>query len=110
MRAARVLYKGEVAGILTESDDGTYTFTYDHAWVADPARPAITLTLPKADGPYRSPFLFPFFFHLLPEGVNRQSACRQLRIDPEDDFGLLLHIARADTVGAVTIERINGMP
>lgn len=106
MRQARVLYKDEVAGLLKQHDDGTFTFEYTDDWIKDPAKPPISLTLPKTTVVYRSEYLFPFFFHLLPEGTNRQIICRSLRIDRNDDFGLLLNTAQVDTIGAVTIHKI----
>ena len=48
------------------------------------------------------------FFHLLPEGNNRVQLCRAFRLDLEDDFGLLLQIAKHDTIGAITIQEIEG--
>lgn len=106
MRQARVIYKGEPAGLLTQYDDGTFMFQYARAWIKDITKPAISLTMPKTEKEYRSEYLFPFFFHLLPEGTNREAVCRALRIDRNDDFGLLLHTARIDTIGAVTIEKV----
>ena len=106
MRQARVIYKGQMAGLLTQQDDGSFIFRYTREWISDPAKPAISLTLPKTENPYQSEFLFPFFFHMLPEGTNRLLVTRDLRIDRDDDFGLLLHTARTDTIGAVTIEKV----
>lgn len=105
MRQAKIFYKGQMAGLLTQKDDGSFIFEYTQEWVNDPAKPAISLTLPKSENPYQSEFLFPFFFHMLPEGTNRMLVTRDLRIDRNDDFGLLLHTATTDTIGAVTIEK-----
>ena len=106
MRRAKVKYKGETAGVLTQQDDGTYTFQYAREYLVDPSKLAISLTMPKTETTFQSKYLFPFFFHLLPEGTNRQAVCRNLRIDLNDDFGLLLNTASVDTIGAVTIEKI----
>jgi serine/threonine-protein kinase HipA len=38
--------------------------------------------------------------------VNRQLQSRQLQIDENDDFGLLLATAQTDTIGAVTVQEI----
>jgi len=107
MRQARVLYKGEVTGILIQHDDGTFSFRYADEWMKDSAKPPISLTIPKSNEEYRSEYLFPFFFHLLPEGTNREAVSSNLRIDRTDDFSLLLNTARFDTIGAVTIEKID---
>jgi serine/threonine-protein kinase HipA len=105
MRQARVIYKDETAGTLTQGDDGSFVFRYDDAWWDSSDKPAISLTLPKTQQVYRSDHLFPFFFHLLPEGANKEAACFALRIDRDDHFGLLLHTAAHDTIGAVRIQR-----
>jgi len=106
MRKAEVYYNGEKAGVLVEQHRTLFKFVYDESWLANPNKPAISLTLPKSQGVYTAKNLFPFFFHLLSEGVNRQVQCRQLRIDESDHFGLLLATATDDTVGAVTVQEI----
>jgi HipA-like protein len=35
MRKAKVLYKNEEAGILTQHDDGSFSFQYHDDWVAN---------------------------------------------------------------------------
>ncbi len=106
MRKARVLYKGKEAGILTQQDNGDFSFHYLESWLADPANPSISLTLPRTQKEYHAEHLFPFFYHMLPEGANRQMVCTMNRLDSDDYFGILLNTARYDTVGAVTIHKI----
>lgn len=106
MRQAQVLYKNEAAGLLTQLDNGSFSFKYDDTWLANNSKPAISLTIPKRKKAYTAPFLFPFFFNMLPEGNNKQSICQSLRIDEDDHFGLLLNTAMVDTIGAVTIVQI----
>ncbi len=103
MRIASVLFKGEEAGILMQEDDGTFTFYYHSLWLADSTKPGISLTLPKTRDAYHSSFLFPFFYNMLPEGSNKQLACKLNRLDTSDHFGLLLTVAKIDTIGAVTV-------
>jgi serine/threonine-protein kinase HipA len=98
------LYRKEPAGILTQQDDGSYVFCYLDSWAADSSKPSIALTLPKSKRIFHAPHLFPFFYHLLPEGINRQVACQRLRIDLDDDFSLLSALALTDTIGAVTVQ------
>lgn len=57
MRSAVILFKGEEAGILTQHDDGAFTFRYNDAWMADRNKPCISLTLPKSQQEYHSPYL-----------------------------------------------------
>lgn len=106
MRNAKVLFKNEEAGILTQHDDGSFSFRYHDTWVADENKESISLTLPKTEREFHSKFLFPFFFNMLPEGSNKQVVCKLNRIDPEDHFGLLMATAKYDTIGAVTIIKI----
>ena len=106
MRRAVILYKGEEAGILSQHDNGAFTFRYNDAWMADSSKPGISLTLPKSQQEYHSLYLFPFFYNMLPEGSNKQVVCKLMRIDPDDYFGLLLTTAQNDTIGAVTVIKI----
>ncbi len=106
MRKAIVLYKKEPAAELCQQDDGTFVLQYLDTWFKDERKPAISLTLPKKQQVFKSKFLFPFFFNMLPEGSNKQSVCFQNRIDENDAFGLLLTIAVNDTIGAVTVKRM----
>jgi HipA-like protein len=103
MRKAKVLYKDGEAGLLTQHDDGSFTFRYNDAWMADNSKPAISLTLPKSACEFHSAFLFPFFFNMLPEGTNRQVVCRLNRIDTSDYFGILMAVAKDDSIGAVRV-------
>ena len=103
MREATVLFKDEEAGVLTQHDDGSFTFRYHDAWMADNHKPGISLTFPKIEQEYHSKFLFPFFYNMLPEGTNKQVVCKLNRIDNEDYFGLLMTTAKYDSIGAVRI-------
>ncbi len=107
MRKAQVYRNGLLAGILTEENRHRYIFRYNSDYYNDTSKPAISLTLPKTQQEYRSENLFPFFFNMLSEGVNRKLQSIQLRIDEEDDFGLLVATAQFDTVGAVTVKTVN---
>ena len=104
MRKAAVYRNGELVGTLTEESRSNYIFRYDHRWFADAKKPAVSLTLPKSQQEYHSEYLFPFFFNLLSEGVNRQLQSRQLKIDEADHFGFLLATAQYDTIGAITVQ------
>ncbi len=103
-RRAIVYRNGKRVGTLAERAGGGYVFTYDEAWVVDPKASAVSLRLPKRIGAYESDYLFPFFFNMLSEGVNRRLQSQQLKIDENDHFGLLLATAVHDTIGAITVE------
>jgi len=107
MRRAEVYSNRVLAGILSETDSGSYTFTYDSWYYNDNSKPGISLTIPKTQLKYTSEYLFPFFFNMLSEGANRALQSKQLRINEKDFFGLLLATARYDTIGAITVKQID---
>lgn len=109
MRSAVVLYKTNEAGILSQLDDGTFQFQYSENYLLNSDFPAISLTLPKKKLAYKSEFLFPFFYNMLPEGSNKQKVCFLLRIDETDYFSLLLNTAKFDTIGAVRIFKMEAI-
>lgn len=106
MRQCEVYVHGIRAGILVEDNEGQYIFTYDKSYLSSDKNPPVSLTLPLREEPYHSPYLFPFFFNMLSEGENRQMQSQLLRIDAEDDFGILLATAQYDTIGTVTVKLI----
>ncbi len=107
MRQAEVLYKKETAGLISQLDDGSFVFRYHDHWFNETDKPAISLTLPKAQQEYQSKFLFSFFYNMLPEGSNKQTVCFENRIDTKDHFGLLMTTAKYDTIGAVQIIKMD---
>jgi HipA-like protein len=101
------IYRNQIfAGTLTEENRKSYKFSYDDEYFADTAKPAVSLTLPKSQQEYHSQVLFPFFFNMLSEGVNKQLQSRLLKIDEQDHFGLLAATAQYDTIGAITVKPI----
>lgn len=106
MRTLEIFRNGVLAGLLIEENRKHYIFRYDEKYFIDDNNPAISLTLPKTQKEYESEFLFPFFFNMLSEGVNRKLQSIQLKIDEEDNFGLLAATARYDTIGAITVKPI----
>ena len=107
MRRAEVYRNRVLAGILSETDSGSFTFTYDSRYYNDNSKPGISLTIPKTQLTYTSEYLFPFFFNMLSEGTNRALQSQQLRINEKDFFGLLLATAQYDTIGAITVKQID---
>lgn len=106
MQMAEVYRNGQLVGTLKQLAKTNYEFRYDDAWFYNDALPAVSLTLPKTQQVYQADHLFPFFFNMLSEGVNRQLQARQLKIDEQDYFGLLLATAHSDTIGAITIKSV----
>lgn len=100
-RQAKIFYQDDIAGYLTEGDDG-YSFAYlkDYLNMVD-AKP-ISLTLPLTENPYHSNILFPFFDGLIPEGWLLDIGEKHWKLNPRDRFELLLNLCR-DTIGAVSV-------
>lgn len=103
MRKAYVYNNGVLAGELIEDENRHFYFSYDDNYFADKNQKAISLTLSKSRKVYHSDTLFPFFFNMLSEGVNRKLQGRTLQLDQRDHFGFLLATADADTIGAITV-------
>mgnify|MGYP003446428231 FL=1 len=106
MRVAKVFTNGVLAGTLSETDDGKYIFKYDDAYLLDSRNRAISLSLPKRKEAFVADELFPFFYNMLSEGANKALQCMTLKIDENDDFGLLLATADNDTIGAITVKKL----
>jgi HipA-like protein len=105
MRAAQVLYNGQLAGVLSKSS-GVYRFEYDKNYLTTAKQP-VSLTLPLRKEPYESQVLFPAFVNRLSEGANKAMQSRLLKIDENDYFSLLLATAGNDTIGPLTIKEIH---
>lgn len=104
MKAA-VYSNGILAGTLEKLTDG-FRFEYRPDYVAASHLPSISLTLPKRYEAYESKILFPFFYGLLAEGVNKATQCRELKIDENDHFTRLVKTLDEDSIGAITVKAI----
>ncbi|MBQ6648345.1 MAG: HipA N-terminal domain-containing protein [Muribaculaceae bacterium] len=100
MRQCKVYVNDKEAGVLQETDEREYIFTYHDTYQGAP----VCLAMPVRQEPYHSPNLFPYFFNMLSEGSNRQVQSMLLRIDEDDDFGVMMATAQHDTIGAVTVK------
>jgi serine/threonine-protein kinase HipA len=94
------MFKEALAGVIEETGTG-YRFVYDPAYRMQ-GKP-IGVAFPLREQPYENKTLFPFFKGLLPEGWFREIICQTLKVDPKDEFGLLIK-ACGDFVGAVWIK------
>ena len=103
LRKAQVFYKNELAGYITETQNG-YTFQYNHEFLKKNI--PISMSLPPREEPYHSNELFPFFKGLLPEGWYLNIVSATQKVDSKDSFGLLLASTSGDTIGAVTVIRM----
>lgn len=106
MRQAEVFSNGVLAGLLTETDGGTFIFRYADSFLIDENQTAISPSFPKSTEEFTSTSLFPFFYNMLSEGANKAVQCSSLKIDENDAYGLLLATAHTDTIGAITVKKI----
>jgi serine/threonine-protein kinase HipA len=105
MRKAKVYMHKELAGYLTENEDG-YSFLYDKDYLTGSIAKPISLMLPLQDKPHVSKTMFPFFDGLIPEGWLLEIAEKNWKLNARDRMGLLLACCR-DCIGAVSIEEDN---
>ena len=103
LRQAQVFYKNELAGYITETQNG-YTFQYDTEFLKKNI--PISVSLPPREEPYNSNELFPFFKGLLPEGWYLNIVSATQKVDNKDSCGLLLASSSGDTIGAVTVKKV----
>ena len=102
----RVIYKGKYnAGVLWRDEYG-YHFEYNDEFILKDSTHPISVNMPKSQKEYNSSRLFANFQSMLSEGFNRELQCRALSIDINDDWSLLTYTCGKDTIGAITIEKI----
>ena len=101
MRQAQVFYQYQLAGLLTENEEG-YFFVYESQYLENPNSKPVSLTLPLQKVAFQSKILFPFFDGLIPEGWLLNIAIDNWKINPRDRFGLLLSMCR-DCIGCISI-------
>ena len=107
MKRGKVYYQDQLAGIITETDEGEYVFQYDDEYVDDHPDEFITFTMPVTRKPYRDKRLFPFFEGLIPEGWLLDIASKNWKINLNDRMSLLLACCQ-NCIGAVRVEPIPG--
>lgn len=105
MRQGIVKYNNELAGVLTEEDNGEYRFEYDESYIQTHPNQFITFQMPVSSRPYRSKKLFPFFDGLIPEGWLLNIAVESWKINQNDRMGLLLACCQ-NTIGAVSVHPV----
>lgn len=104
MKQAKIFMYGNLAGTLTEDENG-YTFVYDKTYLENKNAEPISLTLPLTDEPFVSNVLHPFFDGLIPEGWLLDIAEKNWKINNRDRMSLLLACCK-DCIGAVSIQPV----
>ena len=107
MKRGKVYYQDQLAGIITETDEGEYVFQYNDEYVNAHPDEFITFTMPVTRKPYRDKRLFPFFEGLIPEGWLLDIASKNWKINLNDRMSLLLACCQ-NCIGAVRVEPIPG--
>jgi len=102
MRKGKVNYKDNLAGIITETNEGDFIFQYDKNYVKEHPSEFITFTMPVTDKPYTDKRLFAFFEGLIPEGWLLEIASKNWKINKNDRMGLLLACCQ-NCIGAVSV-------
>lgn len=101
MRQAKIIVDQQLAGILTENEEG-YFFEYNEAYLQSTAPKAVSLTLPLQKEPFKADYLFPFFDGLIPEGWLLDIVHKNWKLNPRDRMGLLLATCK-DCIGNVSV-------
>ena len=109
MRIAEIYVFEKFAGLLTEDDNGQFSFRYDQTYLADPLAISVSCTLPLKEESYVSESLFPFFDGLIPEGWLLDIAEKNWKLDGRDRMGLLLACC-SSTIGAVSVRMPGDKP
>lgn len=99
MRKAEVYQQEMLAGLLEETGQNHYRFTYAPGYQGRP----ISLALPVRETPYEFDTFPPIFEGLLPEGLPLEAMLRQYKIDKKDLFKQLVTVGE-DVVGSLTIK------
>lgn len=104
-KTGKVFYQNIFAGIIREDENGI-SFNYEKEYLSNKDAKPVSLTLPLREKEYTSKNMLPFFDGLIPEGWLLDIAQTNWKINPRDRMELLLTFCK-DTIGAVSIERIN---
>lgn len=103
MTKSLMVWWGErLAGRLELNADGDLVFTYQEAWLADPACPPLSMSLPKQAETFGRRATRPFFAGLLPDEQVRDTVAKTLGVSRQNDFGLLLRLG-GEVAGALSL-------
>ena len=101
MKRAKIYYDEQLAGLLTEDDNG-FSFRYDESYLAEANARPVSLTLPLRQEAYTSEVLFPFFDGLIPEGWLLDIAQQSWKLNVRDRMSLLLACCK-DCIGNISV-------
>ncbi len=102
------VYRNDVlVGEIRKDENGIFIFTYTAEYLDQKNAMGISVNFPLQSGAFKSDRLFSFFFNMLAEGNIKEIQCRDLQIDPDDNFSRLLKTAHSNTIGSVTVKEAN---
>ena len=101
------VYRNDVlAGEITRDENRVYGFTYNLEYLGRDDAMSISVNFPLQGETFVSDRLFSFFFNMLAEGNIKEIQCRDLKIDPDDNFTRLLKTAQSNTIGSITVKEV----
>ncbi len=101
-----VLMNGRLAGRLSESAAGLWSFVYAPSSDGSAGAPPISLALPRRQRVYQGDRVRAVFCNLLPEGEIRLRLAQSLGISERNDFALLARLA-GDCPGALSLRAVS---
>ncbi len=101
-QALCVWWDKRLVGALQVNLSGEMSFSYDAAWLADTAVPAVSASLPKQVAAFGRRACSPFFGGLLPEEAQREMVAKLLGVSKGNTFSLLKALG-GDVAGALTL-------
>lgn len=101
-RALTVWWDGVVVGSLGLDRHGAMRFAYGGDWIAEPAAPPVSFSLPKRPESFSARACAPFFEGLLPEGSQRDAVAAALGVSSSNTFRLLAALGE-EVAGALTL-------
>jgi serine/threonine-protein kinase HipA len=100
-RALDVYLNTDLAGHLTQDDDGDMSFQYAASWLQQPDAIPLSHSLPLRQERFRRKDCRGFFAGILPEEAKREMIARNLGISARNDYAMLERIG-GECAGAVT--------
>lgn len=107
MQEAKVYRNNVEIGLLQKDDAGVYHFQYTASYITNEEALSISVHFPLQVEIFSSDILFPFFFNLLAEGAIKEMQCRELKIDPDDNFTRLIKTTEFNTIGSITLREVH---
>lgn len=102
MSAALPVHLGDQRVATIQATTQGATLMYEAAWLSNPDRFPISLSMPLQHEPHGSDLVWPWLMNLLPEGEPLRAMTRVLGAAPEDALGVVARVGE-DLAGALRI-------